>query len=284
MIEAIDLLSLETSVRDYIGEEQAKFWTQARVFRAINSEMLTLARRIIALDKGWFEVVATPTPADSYALPTNCHLVRNVQLYIGGAWTSPNPIGDHARGQYQSFSTSGNYPYAWRVQDNTIHFESGIGSATQMRVCYARLPASMQYQNVSATTSTTVQFSTGANIDDVYIGDRVLVTGGTGAGQTNAVTDYVASTYTITVSSWANGGVDTTSYISWMLPHPLSDYPDVVALGAARELLMRRRDTEMVQVVSSMYEPKVIEMLETLSQRQTMAADRGNFLSDWGDD
>src|SRR5512133_1053550 len=280
MIEASDLLSLEVATRDYIGEEAAKFWTQARVFRAINVEMLTLVRRIVALDKGYFETVVEPSPAASYALPTNCHLVRNVQLYIGGAWTSPVPISDHARGMYQTFATGGAYPFAWRVQDNTIYFENGIGSATQMRVCYVRLPASMIYQNVAATTATTVQFSDGAHIDDVYIGDRVVVTDGTGAGQINTISDYVASTHTITVSSWSNGGVDTTSYVSWLLPAPLDKYPDVVALGAARELLFRRRDTEMIQSIAPLYEQKVSEMMDALSHRQTMGPERGNFLAD----
>ena len=278
MIDGTDLISLETDVRDLIGEETAKFWTQARVFRAINSEVMRLARRVIALDNGWFDKTYTPTVASSITLPVNCYLVRNLELYVDNQWMSPTFIGDHQRGVYQDTSNSSTFPSAAYFEGGTIVFQSGIGSASQCRIKYARLPAEMRYETLASGSATTAVMSSGSAIDDVYIGDKFVVLSGTGAGQISTITDYVASTYTLTVASGAT--LDSTTIISWLLPDPLAKYPDVVALGAAIRLLHRRRDSELIGNLMQEYQMDVQDMLEALSQRQTLQAQRGNFIPD----
>ena len=281
MMDSADLISLEVEVRDLIGEETAKFWTQAKAFRAINDEMSRLARRIIALDKGYFEVVVTPTPAASYVLPRNCILVRNVELYVDNGWMQPRWISDHTRGHYQTIGAG--YPWAVRVQDNTLYFENGIGSASQMRVNYTRMPADMVYATLASGSATTAVFAAGSVsvLDDVYIGDTIKVLSGTGVYQISTATDYVASTRTLTIPSGAT--LDNTSVVSWLLPEPLNKFSDIVVAGAAMRLLMRRRDDNLYKMIQENYDRDVADMMDVLAQRQTVGAEHGNYQPN-GDD
>jgi hypothetical protein len=272
MIDQTDLLSLEVEVRSLIGEETAKFWTQDRVFKAINAEVIRLCRGVIALDKGYLEEAYTPTAATTVTLPLNCFLVRNVELYVDAAWRQPTWITDHQRGQYQSSS----YPGAVQFTGNTLVFEDGIGTATSLRIKYARLPAAMLYQTIASGSATTAVLSDGSVMDDVYNGDRFAVLAGTGLGQVSTITDYVGSTKTCTIASGAT--LDATTVISTLLPEPLSKYPDVVAQGAAIRLLGRNRDKERADDLRSDYAMDLQDMMSALDQRQTEQVQRGNFI------
>jgi hypothetical protein len=240
-----------------------------------------LSRQIIALDKGYFDTVVTPTPAASYTLPRNCILIRNVELYVDGGWMQPRWISDHARGHYQT--TGSTYPWAVRVQDNTIYFENGIGGASQMRVNYTRMPADMVYATLASGSATTAVFSAGAvsAVDDIYIGDTIKVLSGTGIYQVSTATDYVASTRTLTIPSGAT--LDNTSVVSWILPEPLNKFSDIVVAGSAMRLLMRRRDETLYTMIKDSYVSDVSDMLNVLSQRQTAGAEHGNYQPN-GDD
>ena len=274
MIDQTDLLSLEIEIRSLIGEETAKFWTQSRVFKAINAEVTRLCRKVIALDRGYFEVSYAPTAAATISLPLGCFIVRNVELYIDGQWFQPDFISDHQRGQYQTTGTT--FPGAVQFTDNTLVFENGIGSASSLRVKYARLPAAMIYATLTGGSATTAVLPSAIAIDDVYIGDRFAVLAGTGLGQLSTVTDYVASTKTCTIASGAT--LDATSVVSWLLPEPLAKYPDVVAEGAAIRLLGRNRDKERADELRNDYSQDLQDMLDMLSQRQTEQVTRGNYI------
>jgi len=275
MIDRTDLVSLETDVRSLIGEEVAKFWTQDRVFRAINAEVLRLCRKIISLDNGYLEQIYTATAATTITLPLNCYIVRNVELYQNDVWVSPKWINDHARGQYQVGSGTSNAD-AVQFYDGSITFESGIGSASSCRIKYARLPAAMFYQTLAGGSATTAVLGSGSVIDDVYIGDRFVVLEGTGLGQLSTVSDYVASTLTCTIASGAT--LDNTTVVSTLLPEPLAKWPDLVACGAALRLLSRNRDADRYQMIQQDYQMDMTDMVESLSQRQTEQARHGNYL------
>ena len=275
MIDQTDLLSLEIEVRSLIGEEVAKFWTQARVFRAINAETMRLLRKIVGLDNGWMEQTTTVTAAATVNLPINCFIVRNVEVYENGKWRQPRWINDNARGQYQTGSGSTSSD-AKQFFGNSIVFESGIGSATSCRIKYARLPAAMIYTTLSSGSATTMVLSSGSAIDDVYIGDRYAVLAGTGIGELLTATDYVASTKTISVA--ASATLDSTTTISTLLPEPLAKWPDLVAQGAALRLVSRNRNSDLYQMLSEGYAIDMNDMLETLSQRQTEQATHGNYI------
>ena len=67
-----------------------------------------------------------------------------------------------------------------------------------------------------AGTSTTIDFETGvaSTTDDIYNGDRVVITGGTGAGEHGLVLDYVGSTQQATMSkAWVITPDATSEYI-----------------------------------------------------------------------
>lgn len=66
----------------------------------------------------------------------------------------------------------------------------------------------------SGSTSTTIKLASAASSDDDrYLGGVVLITGGTGAGQINQITDYVGATRVASVSlTWATTPDNTSTY------------------------------------------------------------------------
>ena len=64
-----------------------------------------------------------------------------------------------------------------------------------------------------AGASTTITLASGASIDnDRYNNYSIILTGGTGSGQLNIITDYVGSSKVATVSSWSTNPDNTTTY------------------------------------------------------------------------
>lgn len=284
MIDATDLVSLEAAVRALIGEEVAALWTSAGVQRAINSEVAHLVRKVVSADAGYFETTITPTLAASVSLPPNCYAVRNVELSLDGVWVSPRWIGVHDRGKYQALSGASDFPSAVRFSHNSLVFESGVGSASSLRVTYARVPAAMRTGTVAGAAAASFTLDSGASVyDDVYVGDTFAILSGTGAGQYAVAADYVGSTKVVTVPAWGTPP-DTDSTFSTLLPGPLAKWPDIVALGAAVRLLVRRRDGEMMRALSERYSQDEADVMAALEQRQTEQPSRGNFISNGGDE
>lgn len=64
----------------------------------------------------------------------------------------------------------------------------------------------------SATATTAVLRSATAFADDLVIGMTLAITGGTGAGQSRLITDWVSSTDTATVETWTTTPDNTSTY------------------------------------------------------------------------
>lgn len=63
-----------------------------------------------------------------------------------------------------------------------------------------------------ATSTTFVLRSAASFADDLLIGSTIFITGGTGAGQSRAITDYVSATDTATVETWTTTPDNTSTY------------------------------------------------------------------------
>jgi hypothetical protein len=64
-----------------------------------------------------------------------------------------------------------------------------------------------------AGAATTVTLAAGASAtNDLYTGSLVVLTGGTGAGQTRVITAYVGATKVATVATWATNPDNTSTY------------------------------------------------------------------------
>jgi hypothetical protein len=76
-----------------------------------------------------------------------------------------------------------------------------------------------------AGANTTIQLAaTASGNDDAYNGMQIRITGGTGAGQTKTITDYVGGTTTATVDSAWNTNPDNTSVYDVFGNMMLADY------------------------------------------------------------
>ena len=145
--------------------------------------------------------------------------------------------------------------------------EPGYTDVDQVRILYSRVPAPLIYGQASAGAATSITLDTNASIiADVYNDDEIMLTGGEGEGQINTISDY-STARVATVSTWTTNP-DATSYYSTLLAQPVSNYPELVAKGAAMRMLYKKRDSEQIQMLKMVYDEEHIEFLDGLIPRQ----------------
>lgn len=99
---------------------------------------------------------------------------------------------------------------ASKVADGTIDLATFAADALLSAFGIANMGTAQ-----SGSTSTTLKLATGASSsDDRYLNGVVLITGGTGAGQINQITDYVGATRVASVAqTWATTPDATSTYV-----------------------------------------------------------------------
>ncbi len=76
-----------------------------------------------------------------------------------------------------------------------------------------------------AGSSTSITLASGANSSDDFYNNLVItLTGGTGSGQTNTITDYNGTTKVATVSTWTTTPDLTTTYSIAAVPLDITGY------------------------------------------------------------
>lgn len=283
MITDADLISLETRARDYMGESTAKFWAQATVFRHINAEVDRLVRLIIDLDVGYFETSATVTPTSAaIAVPFNCYKITSLEANISGIWRPLQWTHTSQKRFWQNPAVSGGLSagVAARFSGNTIVVESGVGDVTTVRYTYVRAPGKMRYEAMQSVGTTDPEYfemgSSAGVIDDTYNGDRIVTLSGTGSGYVYEISDYTGATRLAYVDSWTVNP-DTTTYYSTLLPDPLDNWTDLVALGAALRGMIRTKD-DRYRLLREQYQFDLDQLLDSCRMRQTAQPRRINFV------
>jgi len=277
MLYNTDLISLETAARDYIGEESARLWTQARVFRAINAVYSKLVRKCLEADQAYFLTTKTYTlTGNSVTLPFNCWKPRAVLVYRDSQWYPIWWTGASDLYQFQTQTNDTQYARAVRFEGNKLYLEPGYANVSQLKLWYSRTPAPLIYGAGLAQIAGTTTINLGEdalNVADIYNGDYLKITAGVSAEDHRIISDYVASgaqnTWYATVTEDFLTNPDATSYVSLMLADPINKFPNLVALGAAMFLLTRRRDQELFQTLAALYGADVEEFDASVGQRQT---------------
>jgi len=278
MMPGSDLLSLEQAVRQNISEETASLWNQTNVFRAINEEMVRLARHVLDLENGYLELVQTSAPSSGgvITLPIGCYVVRALDVSNGGAYVPLNWSSASKRFLYSTDAA-----YVVRFEGNTLVLDGGVGDVGSVRVHYGRIPPPLITGLTAAQTSSSITFATGTpQIDDLYNSMEGLTLSGTGAGQYFTISDYVGSTRVATVTPNWPVSIDVDTVYGTLLPNPIDRFPDVVAMGAALRLLYRRRDETLTNLIAQQYLSDRNDMLNSLRKRQTSVPNRVNHFPD----
>jgi hypothetical protein len=97
----------------------------------------------------------------------------------------------------------------------------------------------------SATGTTLVLRAAAAFADDEILGSTILITGGTGVGQSRVITDYVSTTDTATVSTWTTTPSGTILYEIYGSP------PTEVWNATARTLTALDEDSTTIDLNAS---------------------------------
>ena len=83
----------------------------------------------------------------------------------------------------------------------------------------------------SATGTTAVLRSALSLANDIVNGATIHITGGTGAGQTRLITDFVGSSDTVTVDTWTTNPDNTSTYVIYATPQASSSLPVTATLA-----------------------------------------------------
>jgi len=123
-----------------------------------------------------------------------------------GAFATYTPIeGDHIFIYSGTQFASGKYAIASKVNADTITIGAMLdGSGEGVTVTHSGTAA-------SGTTTTIVLDESASAINDLYNGQLVVISAGTGSGQTRTIFDYVGSTKTVTPSVAFSPAPDNTS-------------------------------------------------------------------------
>lgn len=97
----------------------------------------------------------------------------------------------------------------------------------------------------SATSTTAVLRSATSFADDLVIGSTLVITGGTGAGQSRAITDWVSSTDTATVATWTTTPDNTSTYEVWGTSASSGSGLDAAGVRSAIGLASANLDTQL---------------------------------------
>ena len=278
MLADCDLLTLETMTRDHIGESTPRLWTQARVFRAINDEYSRMVREALESDEQYFGTETTITVTSvTVALPRNLWKARAFLVKRDDRWYPITPISPSEKYIYELTEADTAYARAFRFKGRNIILEPGYANVTQVKIVYDRAPAPLIYGTATAGAATTMTLATGASVfDDIYNGDEFEILDGEGEGEVAEATDYVGSTKVLTIDFTSTP--DATSVYSTVLADPINKFPELVALGAAKRLLFKRRDSELWQNINQQYQDDYAMFANSLQPRQTDHPRYGEFV------
>lgn len=191
-------------IRSSLNESSASFWTDLEILRKLNKAQAKVAALISQQVGDWFLTKTDITPVDSLiTLPSDCSKIvyledktngteiafsgtvreRNLSRIIGTNLDILEPdaymYGNYIEVNQASYTNEVTLWYEKRVSD--LH--SGTGGS-------------------GSTTNTLVFQSTNIPVprNDYYNTVYVSITAGTGVGVRAAISDYVGSTYTATVT------------------------------------------------------------------------------------
>lgn len=227
--------------QDFQQESTAGFLSDVEIDRWANEAYYKYAVRLMLASQGYFETTAgldITSGQEAIALPYNFlndfslqKMVRvervlptlRIPLQYRKRFDESNPTSGVASGQ--SFLPSYDFRGNNLILEPTPAFtELNASQTAGLRIVYAALPPKLQSAAPQAGGSTTITLDTTADPrDHYYVGAKVYIVSGTGAGQIRTVTNYVGSTQVATVdSAWSVN--PTTSSVFSTLIH--DDFPE----------------------------------------------------------
>lgn len=269
-------------------------WTSTQILEAIDNALQEMFAAVRMTSAGYdrdfqdiplasFALSATETNVYTFSLPEYVSEVELVELI--GATQIPTTIEpaelwhkDSGRAGY------GGPRWNWSGGRSGGRFEirGRLLSGSTVRVWFVRRWPPMSYGLAASGGASTLVLSAaptaGRNVlrDDLYIGVDVELTNNSPAGvqdQIRRVSDYVASTRTLTVDpAWGTAPDNTTTYALVVPVEP--EHTEYVALLASRALLERDGNVNTIQAMAPRMAQYQARMIQSLRKRVSAAPKR----------
>jgi hypothetical protein len=268
------------------------FWSGSQIWRRLFDSQQAIIRYIAKEDPSfWVKTADITFVADqaTYDLPLNARLGTKIIF----AENRDNPIGAEVPwselGEYPNFNASGvinlvsGMHFTLRGGQVQVFPTPTTAKTDAVRMWYTPSFGNMIQGTASAGGGSTLTlFTTEANYslnhgwkdvrDDYYNAMEIVITGGTGSGQTRTISDYVGSTSVLTVDTAWTTTPDSTSTFAILCPVP-EDFHHVVVTHAAMTAStkgQKRRAALQDQFFGSIGRPgDLFEMLGWVQNRQS---------------
>ena len=262
-----------SSVRDWLNEPSAAFWSDNDLMKRLHDAQQDLVRVASEASPSLFVAtydISLVTDQDLYDLPLNARLGTRwiaVENRISGTpyfYVYDTDLRRHLDVEQQSWPwQSGGTPHM-SMQGDQVRITPTPKESTSNGIRYMYNPSygNMIQGTLTATTTTTLPLGWSAspnyvttygvvdNRDDYYNGMEVYVVSGTGAGQSRTISDYAGSTGVISVSTAFTAISTTDSVVAVMSPVP-EDMREVQVLSAAR--MASAKGSRVHNVISNEY-------------------------------
>lgn len=261
--------SIFTDVRSNLAEVTAKHWTDADVLRKINAEQRKWATIIASQPGDWLVKSADITPvASQVAIPSDCAKPVYMEEKSSGMKIPINAnLRDRRVTRLPLTPLYAGYVEAYPIKD---YIEVNVvGYTTEVTLWYQKrimdLVCGMGAKGTGAAAIVLPLAMEPSMVDDYYNDAVIECVAGTLAGTRDAVTDYVASTRTLTVT----GTYDLTSVVGTISELP-QECHDIIPLGATLTLLAKPSsavDPKYFQYFMSEYKRSRKDLVEWLASR-----------------
>jgi hypothetical protein len=258
-----------TDVRSNLAEAEAKHWTDADVLRKINSEQRKWATIIASQPGDWLVESADVTPiASQVALPPDCAKPVYMEEKSSGMNIPINAnLRDRRVTRQPSMTLYSGFIEAYPIKD---YIEVNVsGYTTEVTLWYQKRIMDLicgQGANGTGAAAIVIPLEMEPSMVDDYYNDAVIeCVVGTLAGTRDIVTDYVATTRTLTVA----GTYDLTSDFGTVSELP-QECHDIIPLGATLTLLAKPSsavDPKYFQYFLSEYVRSRKDLIEWLASR-----------------
>ncbi|GAG41787.1 unnamed protein product, partial [marine sediment metagenome] len=177
----------------------------------------------------------------------------------------------HREGSYPLVSNR-NLPAGYWMGHDKLYINAD-GFTEDLRLYYVRRPPTLITGTAAAGAATTLTMAASpppVPIDDFYNGVTMFLRGGTGAGESAEITDYVGSTRVCTIDFTSTPSTDSVYATESELP---AGHNEIVAMGAAIRALMFdvAQETKLDQF-KKWYTKLEFDLMDFVENRQLQVA------------
>lgn len=270
-----DAFDIETYLEYLLHDSLAGMWDASKKLAAINASYNQVNNRIIEAHENWFYTEDTLTAGTAtwertpYDMPAPLTIAKILLVTdTNGRQLDPINVVNREYGWPQNL----NWPDGYWIGHDKLHVNAD-GYTEDLRLYYIRRPCTLITGTAAAGADTTLTMAAApppVPVDDYYNGITMYLRGGTGAGESAAISDYVGSTRVATVNFTSTPSTDSVYATESELPH---GHNEIVAVGAAiRALFMDVAQETKLNQLKAWYTKLEYDLMDYVENRQLQVA------------